>query len=262
MNADMRVVAIESIIAGDNIRVAIPDERDDRDLENSVRAAGIIQPLVVKALGAGRYRLVAGHRRYAAAEAAGLREVPVIVQPDDERDAVIQLIENTQRAAMDPLDVARALVTLLDDAPDMTQEALAHRMGRSPSYISDALKKLRRDPATQRAIARGRIKGRAASLMTNQSDTERRQLVAMADEPGVLKRVVTKPSVRTLTVHAQDGWRVVVSWDGTETARLDFVIAKDRYEAGVRFDTEQARRMARALRLLCDAMDQTLVRVA
>jgi ParB family chromosome partitioning protein len=260
--SDLRTIPTDLIHEGRNVRVKAvsPDEEDD--LVRSIRSTGIIQPLVVRKDGA-RFRLVAGHRRFAAALMAGLTEVPAIVDPaPDTDDAILQLVENTQRASLDPIDLAKAIVAILDMDPDMTQEALAKRMGRSPSFVSDALKRLRRDPATQRAIARGRIKGRAATLMRNQSPTERRQLLEAVPE-APLQRVVTRPSTRAMRVPAQDGWNVVISWNGGDpTARMDLVVERDQYEAGVRLDTAQARRLARALRLLCDAMDATLVRPA
>lgn len=256
-------VPTDAIFHGDNVRVRATEGDDDADLVRSIRSTGILQPLIVRRVG-DRYRLVVGHRRYEAAVEAGLPTVPVLVDPAaDDPDAVLQLVENTQRAQMDPLDVSRAIVAILDAEPTLTQETLARRLGRSPSYVSDALKKARRDPRIQRDIARGRIKGRAASLMLNRSPSERKQLLAIADDPAPqpLRRLVTRPSVRTMKVDAQDGWGVDLSWDGSDLARLD-VRNGSEYEAGVRFDVAQARRLSRAFRLLADAMDAVTVRTA
>lgn len=259
-------VPTDAIFPGENVRVKATDDGDDADLVRSVRATGILQPLVVRRIAEGKYRLVVGHRRYEAAVEAGLPTVPALVDPAaDDPDAVLQLVENTQRAQMDPLDVSRAIVAILGAEPTLTQETLARRLGRSPSYVSDALKKARRDPRIQRDIARGRIKGRAASLMLNRSPSERKQLLAIADDPAPqpqpLRRLVTRPSVRTMKVDAQDGWGVDLSWDGSDLARLD-VRNGSEYEAGVRFDVAQARRLSRAFRLLADAMDAVTVRTA
>lgn len=255
-------VPTAAIYEGDNVRIKATDDGDDADLVRSVRATGIIQPLVVRSDGQ-RYRLVVGHRRYAAAVEAGLPTVPVLVDPDSEtRDAVLQLVENTQRSPMDPLDVSRAVVAILNAEPDLTQESLARRMGRSPSWVSDALKKARRDPRIQRDIAKGRIKGRAASLMVNKSQAERRQLLAMPDgDAGTLRRIVTRPSTKTMTVQAQDGWGAVLSWDGSDTARVDLT-NQTEYESGIRLDLSQVRRLQRGLRLMGDAMEATMVRSA
>lgn len=255
-------VPTDAIFLGDNIRVKAPDDAAEADLARSVRATGILQPLVVRRVGE-RYRLVVGHRRYEAAVEAGLPMVPVVVDPSPEDpDAVLQLVENTQREPMDPLDVSRAVVALLGAEPELTQEAWARRMGRSPSWVSDALKKARRDPRIQRDIAKGRIKGRAASLMLNRSQTERRQLLAIADDPASppFRRLVTRPTVRTMKVDAQEGWGVDLSWDGSDVARVDIREGKV-YESGVKLDASQVRRLARALRLLADAMDAATVRV-
>lgn len=257
--SDLRTVPLSDVFPGDNIRVSLPGDDDDRDLSRSVREHGLLQPLIVRPEGS-RYRLVAGHRRYEAALDIGLVEVPVIVQSGD--DAIVQLIENTQRAAMDTMDVARAIVALLDNHPDMTQEMLARRLGRSPSYVSDALNRCRRDPRTQRDIARGRIKGRAASLMQNRSQTERAQLVQMAEsDPGTLRKVVARPSTKSMRTPMQDGWAVELSWDGkSDEARLDLLTSTQEYDSGVRFDLRQLRRLQRGLRLLGDAMERIWVK--
>ncbi len=258
--SDLRTVPLSDVFPGDNIRVSLPGDDDDRDLSRSIREHGLLQPLIVREAQGGKYRLVAGHRRYEAALDVGLAEVPVIVQSGD--DAIVQLIENTQRAAMDTMDVARAIVALLDNHPDMTQEMLARRLGRSPSYVSDALNRCRRDPQTQRDIARGRIKGRAASLMTNRSQTERDQLVRMSDAaPGTLQKVVTRPSTKAMRTPVQDGWAIELSWDGkSDEARLDLLTSASVYEGGVRFDLRQLRRLQRGLRLLGDAMERIWVK--
>lgn len=159
------------------------------------------------------------------------------------------------------MDVCRAVVALLDDDPDMTQEALARRLGRSPSYVSDALKKLRRDPPTQRAIARGQIKGRAASLMTNRASVEREQLVRAAEAPVPFRPVITAPSTRSMTIPVQGG-RIAVLSRSDSLARLE--VSNEDHTAGssIRMDLTQVRRLQRGLRLLGDAMEQELERSA
>ena len=104
-----------------------------------------------------------------------------------------------------------------------------------------------------KAIHAGSIGGRAARLMQNKSPEEYRQLVA--ERPGTLHRVVTAPSTRSMRVAAEDGWSVELSWSGEGDARLD-LLHGDAYESGVRLSLHDARRLARGLRLLCDAMER------
>ncbi|MCC6806883.1 MAG: ParB/RepB/Spo0J family partition protein [Deltaproteobacteria bacterium] len=124
------------------------------ELADSIRAHGIIQPLVVAAIGAGRYRIIAGHRRYEAAKLAGLAQVPTIVRETSaEETREVQLIENVQREDLPAIDVAEALKTMLAQN-DGDTEALAKRIGKSSSWVRRHLSLLKLDQKVLVAIRR------------------------------------------------------------------------------------------------------------
>jgi ParB family chromosome partitioning protein len=109
------------------------------ELAASITSLGIIQPLTVRPTEGGRYSLVAGERRYAAALAAGLTEVPAIVRELDDKEALeIALVENCQRRDISATDEARAYRQLISDHA-YTQRSLARQIGRSQSHIAKRL---------------------------------------------------------------------------------------------------------------------------
>ena len=114
------------------------------ELAQSIRDHGVIEPLVVRRVaGSDRFELVAGERRWRAAQRAGLREVMVVVRDVSAQEAFeLALIENVQREDLDPIDFAEALQRLLDEH-GYTQESLARRVGKDRSTIANALRLLR-----------------------------------------------------------------------------------------------------------------------
>lgn len=112
------------------------------ELAESIRNSGIIQPLVVRALEDGRYRLIAGERRFRAAQRAGLKEVPVVVRDVSDREAfTLALIENIQREDLNPIEEAEAYRHLTEDY-GLTHEETAKRVGRSRAAVSNTLRLL------------------------------------------------------------------------------------------------------------------------
>jgi ParB family transcriptional regulator, chromosome partitioning protein len=142
------------------------DEEALDELAESVRQVGLLQPVVVRAIGLGRYELVMGERRWRAAERAGLTEIGAIVKQthDDDllRDA---LIENLHRQQLDPLEEAAAYQQLLDDF-GATHEELARKIGRSRPHITNTLRLLNLPPAVQKRVAAGVLTaGHARALL-------------------------------------------------------------------------------------------------
>ncbi|HEY5718780.1 MAG TPA: ParB/RepB/Spo0J family partition protein, partial [Gammaproteobacteria bacterium] len=112
------------------------------DLANSIRAQGVVQPVVVRPVGDGRYELIAGERRWRAAQLAGLHEVPAVVRDvPDEAAVAMALIENIQRENLNPLEEARALQRLCDEF-GLTHQAAAQAVGRSRAAVSNLLRLL------------------------------------------------------------------------------------------------------------------------
>ncbi len=118
------------------------DENAMNDLANSIREHGIISPLVVNRNADGTYMIIAGERRYRAAQRAGLERVPVIIKDYDERKIQeISLIENLQREDLNPIEAAFGMKRLMEDYK-LTQEVLAERLGKSRPAIANTLRLL------------------------------------------------------------------------------------------------------------------------
>lgn len=149
------------------------DEAALGELAASIREHGIIQPLVVTAAPqqAGTYWLVAGERRWRAAHLAGLEEAPAIVREASPQQLVeLALIENVQRADLNPLEEAHAYQSLLNEF-GLTQAELAERVGKSRPAIANAVRLLQLPPAAQAAVVEGTISaGHARALLALEAD--------------------------------------------------------------------------------------------
>lgn len=142
------------------------DESALDELAASIGEVGILQPVVVRPLGDGRYSLIAGERRWRAARRAGLTELPAVVRTSDERATLTEaLIENLQREDLSPLEQAAAYHQLLEDH-GMTHEQLADAVGKSRPAISNTLRLLQLPAPIQAMVERGELAaGHARALL-------------------------------------------------------------------------------------------------
>ena len=143
------------------------DEEALQELADSIRQHGIIQPLTVRKLPTGFYQIIAGERRWRAARMAGLREVPVtVIEADDKTAMELALIENLQRADLDPIEEARGYQQLMQEY-GMTQSAVADRVGRSRPAVANALRLLALSAPVLDMVAGGAISaGHARAILT------------------------------------------------------------------------------------------------
>lgn len=112
------------------------------ELSESIKENGLLQPILVREYGEGRYQIIAGERRYRACKLAGLTDIPaIILDRDDKAAAQIALIENIQREDLNPLEEALAYKALKEEY-DMTQEELSERIGKSRSAIANSMRLL------------------------------------------------------------------------------------------------------------------------
>ena len=126
------------------------------ELARSIQASGIIQPLIVRPIGS-RFQLIAGERRWRAAQRAGLTKVPVIVrQVADNLALEMTLVENIQREDLNAIEAARAFERLMDEA-QLTQEAVAERTGKDRATIANAIRLLKLEPKIQDWIEEGKL---------------------------------------------------------------------------------------------------------
>jgi len=137
------------------------------DLANSIRAQGVIQPIVVRHLLGGRYELVAGERRWRAAQLAGLTEIPAIIKDiPDEAAVAIALIENIQRENLNPIEEAIALQRLMDEFA-MTHQQVADAVGKSRTTVTNLLRLLTLADSVKTMLDHGDIEmGHARALLT------------------------------------------------------------------------------------------------
>ncbi|MEM7466035.1 MAG: ParB/RepB/Spo0J family partition protein [Pseudomonadota bacterium] len=135
-------------------------------LADSIKAQGIVQPILVRPLaGSNRFEIIAGERRWRAAQMAGLHEIPAIVRNMDDRTAMsIALIENIQRAQLNPLEEANALYRLLNEF-EMTHQAIAEAVGRSRAAVSNLLRLRELDDEVKAHVEAGELEmGHARAL--------------------------------------------------------------------------------------------------
>src|SRR5258708_4356728 len=126
------------------------------ELARSIKASGIIQPLVVRPIG-GRFQLIAGERRWRAAQRAGLTKVSAIVrQVSDELALEMTLVENIQREDLNAIETARAFDRLMEEF-QLTQEAVAERTGKNPATVANPLRLLKPQPTLQHWLAHGKL---------------------------------------------------------------------------------------------------------
>ena len=111
-----------------------------QELAESIKAQGVVQPIVVRPTSAGRYELIAGERRWRATQLAGLQEIPAVVKElNDQAAAAVSLIENIQRENLNPLEESRALQRLIDEF-DMTHQQVAEAVSRSRTTVTNLLR--------------------------------------------------------------------------------------------------------------------------
>jgi ParB family transcriptional regulator, chromosome partitioning protein len=136
------------------------------DLAASIKAQGVMQPILARPVGAGRYEIVAGERRWRAARMAGLTTVPALVRDVQDRHAIaIGLIENLQREDLNPLEEAAGLKRLIEEF-SMTHADAAEAVGRSRTGITNALRLLELAPPVQELMREGKLDmGHARALL-------------------------------------------------------------------------------------------------
>ncbi|MEE8211642.1 MAG: ParB/RepB/Spo0J family partition protein [Acidiferrobacterales bacterium] len=149
------------------------DKQALAELADSIRAQGVVQPIVVRELKSGNYEIVAGERRWRAAQLAGLDAVPAMVRKvPDEAAIVIALIENIQREDLNPLEQARALQRLIDEF-GMTHQQLAGRVGRSRAAVTNLLRLLSLNSDVCALLERGKLEmGHARALLALAGKTQ------------------------------------------------------------------------------------------
>jgi ParB family chromosome partitioning protein len=167
----------------DQPRTVFRDAKLD-ELAASIAANGIVQPLLVRRMG-DRYQIIAGERRWRAAQRAGLATVPVVIRDiPDERVLELSLIENIQREELNPIEEAHAYRRLIDGL-GVTQEEVARRVGRERSSVTNYLRLLKLPEEIQQWVEEDRLSmGHARALLSLETAEEQRALAVKVSEQG------------------------------------------------------------------------------
>jgi ParB family chromosome partitioning protein len=154
-------------------------EAELADLAQSIREHGIVQPVLVRRKPDGRYEIIAGERRWRAAQRAGLNEIPVLVRDVDDRTALeLAIIENVQRADLNPVEEALGYQQLIDEH-NYTQADLGNVIGKSRSHVANTLRLLKLPEVIRDLLVDGTLSAGHA-----------RTLVTATDPAGLAKRIV------------------------------------------------------------------------
>lgn len=174
------------------------------DLADSIREHGVIQPLVVTQMPDGHYQLIAGERRWRAAQRAGLDTVPVIVKEAVPQEMLeLALVENVQRADLNPLEEALAYQHLVEDF-GLSQSEVARRVGKSRPAVNNVMRLLNGSPAMQQALMDGEItEGHGRALLGLEEHEAQDLALAMVLEHELTVRE-TEALVRRLRVPPED----------------------------------------------------------
>ncbi len=168
------------------------DDASITELADSIRQHGLIQPIVVRAVGTN-YQIVAGERRWRACRMLGMSEVPVIIKElDDNQTAQIALIENIQREDLNPIEEALAYRSLMDDY-NMTQEELSKTVGKSRSSIANSVRLLNLPDEVVEMLKKREISvGQAKALASAETDEEMINLAKLASAGKITVRGIEK----------------------------------------------------------------------
>jgi ParB family chromosome partitioning protein len=162
----LREIALDQIQAGRYQPRRHFQEDALNDLADSIRAQGVIQPIVLRSVGANQYEIVAGERRWRAAQIAGLKQIPAVIRTLDERGAMaVALVENIQRADLNPLEEADAMQRLINEC-GLTHEECAQAVGRKRASISNLLRLRELEDEVQQQVRESKLSfGHARALL-------------------------------------------------------------------------------------------------
>ncbi|MBW8350338.1 nucleoid occlusion protein [Bacillus sp. IITD106] len=177
------------------------DETKIEELARTIHTHGIIQPIVVRELDENQYEIIAGERRFRAIQLLGWDEVPAIIKNlSDTETASIALIENLQREELTPIEEAMAYGKLLE-MHNLTQEALAQRLGKGQSTVANKLRLLKLPEEVQEAILQKKITERHARALIPLKDPEKQiQVMNLIIEKGLNVKQAEEQVVKLLTV--------------------------------------------------------------
>jgi ParB family transcriptional regulator, chromosome partitioning protein len=185
------------------------DDARLEELTRSIRTHGVIQPIVVRHLEGGRFQIIAGERRWRAAQRAGLHKVPVVIKDvssaDSKKRLEMALIENLQREDLNPIEEAQAYHRLVNDFA-LRQEDIASQVGKDRSSIANSLRLLKLPTEVREEVASGRLSmGHARAIVALASDADQRRIardvvsrgLSVRETEALVKRASTPATAAT-----------------------------------------------------------------
>lgn len=188
LQANNSVLPLDVIVAGKHQARTVFDAASLKELASSIKEKGVLNPITVREISAGKYEILAGERRYRASKQAGLKEVPVtILNVDDEQALTIGLIENLQREDLNSIEAAKGIDHLIKDF-GYSHEQAAQAIGRSRSMVTNLLRLLSLPQEIQSLIEDGQLDmGHARALLTL-NESEQLEISRLICEKGLSVR--------------------------------------------------------------------------
>jgi len=224
---DLVDLSVESIDPGVGQPRHNFDENKLEELARSIEANGVIQPIVVRRAGE-RFQIIAGERRWRAAKKAGLKRIPSLVREvPEERVLELSLIENIQRQELNPIEEANAYRRLQEQL-GITQEAIALRVGKDRSSVTNSLRLLRLPEEVQRLVEDGKLSmGHARALLPVESPDRQKTLAAEIVTKALSVREAERLVKNELRVGGRDQTKTVKSEAAREGGEAANVIAAE-----------------------------------
>jgi len=198
-------ISVDKIIPNPKQPRTIFSEEALAELAESIKKHGVLQPIVVRKIDNNNYELVAGERRWRAAQLAGLKQIPAVVKDfSDEEATVVALMENLQREDLNPLEQAKALKRLIEEF-HLTQEEVAENLAKSRTYVTNLLRLLNLPPVIQEMVEKGELSyGHARALLAledpiKMSEAARRVInegLSVRATEGLVKKIKNKPEIK------------------------------------------------------------------
>ncbi len=162
-------------------------------LAESIKENGIIQPIIVRPIKNGRYQIIAGERRFRAANIAGVKQIPVVVKDvEDYKTAEIALIENLQREDLNPIEEAKGYLNLIEKYR-LTQDEVAKKVGKSRSAVTNSIRLLNLPQEVKKEVISGNLtSGQARALLAIKDEEELKRVALNVIERGMSVREIEK----------------------------------------------------------------------
>jgi ParB family chromosome partitioning protein len=186
------------------------------ELSDSIRERGIIQPIVVRALQGDKFEIIAGERRWRAAQRAGLHDVPIaVVEASDAQALEFAIIENVQRADLNPIEEASGYLALMDDF-NRTQDEVAQIVGKSRPHVANTIRLLKLSEPVKQLVRSGKISAGHARLLLGQPNAE--QIAHEIVDKGLSVRQLEVEMRKDGAAHARDVRREAKGASGAKDA--------------------------------------------